>query len=73
MKKLSELEKLKYWLDTEFAILHAMFGVVMWQLTTGWFPHLIFGAYIVWSTFYLVSRIAVIAADDPNYLKIPRK
>lgn len=73
MKKLKEADKLKYWLDVEFTILHIMFGIIMYQLTTGWLPHLFFGFYIFWSLLYLVTRVAVLASDDPDYLKIPRK
>ena len=73
MKKLTELEKLKYWIDVEVTILHIMFGAVMWQLTTGFLPHLILGVYMAYSLLYMVTRVAVIAADDPQYLRAPKK
>lgn len=73
MKKLTDIEKLKYWIDTEVTILHIMFAAVMWQLTTGFLPHLILGIYMAYSAFYMITRIAVIAADDPEYLRVPKK
>lgn len=73
MSKLTELEKLKYWIDSEFTILHIMFAVVMLQLTTGLVWNIILGLYILWSLLYLVVRLAVVAADDPDYLRAPKK
>ena len=71
--KLTELEKLKYWVDAEFTILHIMFAVVMFQLTEGWLWNIGLGLYVVWQFFYLITRLAVIAADDPDYLRVPKK
>ena len=73
MNKLTDLEKLKYWVDTEFTILHIMFAVVMFQLTEGLLWNIGLGLYVLWSVFYLITRLAVIAADDPNYLRVPKK
>ncbi len=71
--KLTELEKLKYWVDAEFTILHIMFAVVMFQLTEGWLWNIGLVIYVVWQFFYLITRLAVIAADDPDYLRVPKK
>lgn len=73
MRKLTELEKMKYWMDAELTILHIMFAVIMWQLTEGWLPHIILGIYIVFSLIYTLVKISYIAADDPDYLKAPKK
>lgn len=73
MKKLTELEKLKYWLDTEFTILHIMFAIVMIQLTEGWLPTLFFVGYIVIALLSMLVRLAYLAADDPDYLRVPKK
>lgn len=73
MKKLTELEKLKYWIDAEFTILHVMFGVVILQLTNGLFWNIAIGIYIVFSLVYILTRLAFIAADDPDYLRVPKK
>lgn len=73
MKKLTEIEKLKYWLDGEITILHIMFAVLLWQLTEGWLPHLFIAGYIVFSSFYAIVRIAVIATQDKDYLRVPKK
>jgi len=73
MKKLTELQKMKYWLDTELTTLHIMFAVVMLQLTEGWLPNLVLGVYIVLSMLYVLVRLSFIAADDPDYLRTPKK
>lgn len=71
--KLTELEKLKYWADGEFSILHVMFAIIMLELTEGWVWNIILGVYIAYSVVYLITRLAVIAADDPDYLRVPKK
>lgn len=73
MNKLTEIEKLKYWLDGEITLLHIMFAVILWQLTEGWWPHLMIALYIFISGIYMVVRLAYIASIDKNYLKIPKK
>ena len=71
MKKLTELDKLKFWIDTEFTIIHIMFCVIMIVLTKGWFWTFFFAGYIGLALFYIIVRLAVIAADDPDYLRSP--
>lgn len=73
MKKLTETDKLKYWIDAEFSILHVMFAVVMLELTEGWVWNIILSLYIIYSVLYILTRIAVIAADDPDYLRAPKR
>ena len=73
MKKLTELQKMKHWLDAEVTMLHVMFAVVMLQLTEGWVNTFILSFYITWCVIYALVRIAYIAADDPDYLKAPKK
>lgn len=73
MNKLTEIEKLKYWLDGELTLLHIMFAVILWQLTEGWLPHLAIGIYIFISAIYMVIRLAYIASVDKDYLRIPKK
>lgn len=73
MSKLTDIQKLKYWVDAEFTILHIMFAVVMFQLTEGWLWNIGLVIYVVWQFFYLITRLAVIAADDPDYLRVPKK
>lgn len=73
MSKLTDIQKLKYWVDAEFTILHIMFAVVMFQLTEGWLWNIGLGLYVVSQFFYLITRLAVIAADDPDYLRVPKK
>lgn len=73
MKKLTETDKLKYWIDAEFSTLHVMFAVVMLELTEGWVWNIILSLYIVYSVLYILTRIAVIAADDPDYLRAPKR
>lgn len=72
MKKLTELELMKYWIDAEFSILHAMFAIIMLQLVEGVFWTVAFWIYLVIQIIYALVRIAVVAANDKNYLKIPQ-
>lgn len=73
MKKLTDLEKLRYWVDSEFTLLHIMFAVVMFQLTEGWVWNIALGLYVLWQFLYILVRLAAIAADDPDYLRVPKK
>lgn len=70
--KLTELDMLKYWIDSEFTILHIMFAVILWQLTEGWLPHILIGIYIFISVMYVIARLAYVASQDPKYLKITK-
>lgn len=71
--KLTDLEMLKHWIDTEFTILHIMFAIIMLQLVTGWFWTMFFICYIFFQVLYAVVRLAVIANQDKDYLKVPKK
>jgi hypothetical protein len=73
MAKLTEIDKLKYWIDTEFTILHIMFAIIMLQLTHGVLPTVIFGVYLFISVVYAFTRMAYVAYFDKNYLRIPKK
>lgn len=72
MKQLTELEKMKYWLDGEITILHAMFGVVGILLVEGW-AEILLGFYIFFCVVYAGARMAVVASQHQGYLKLPRK
>jgi hypothetical protein len=50
-----------------------MFAIVMFQLTEGWVWNILLTAYVIWQVLYLFVRLAVIAADDPDYLKAPKR
>ena len=73
MKKLTEIEKLKYWVDAEFTILHVMFAIIMLQLTSGWFPTVVLAIYLIISILYTLARIAYVASFDKDYLKVPKR
>jgi hypothetical protein len=73
MKKLTEIEKLKYWVDAEFTILHIMFAIIMLQLTSGWLPTTILAIYLIISVMYTIARIAYVTAFDKDYLRVPKK
>lgn len=72
-KKVTEIEKLKYWVDSEFSILHAMFAIVMLQVTHGWLPTLIFTVYLIITVLYTLTRLTYLASIDKDYLRIPKK
>lgn len=71
--KLTEIDKLKYWLDTEITILHIMFAVVVWLLTHNRVAHIALAFYMFFSLIYLLTRGAYLASIDKNYLKIPKQ
>ena len=73
MKKLTDIEMLKYWIDTEFTILHIMFAIIMLQLVEGIGWIIAFYVYIAIQVFYAIVRLAVIASQDKDYLRIPKK
>lgn len=73
MKKLSEIDKLKYWLDIEITILHIMFAVVIWLLTHGGFMHFLLAVYMFISVIYIGTRAVYLASVDRNYLKVPKQ
>ena len=70
--KLTDIQLLKYWLDSEITILHSMFAIIMLQLTHGVLPTILFGLYLVISILYTVSRAVFVATQDKNYLKLPK-
>lgn len=72
-KKLTDIEMLKYWIDTEFTILHIMFAIIMLQLVSGLFWVIVFSVYIAFQVFYAIVRLAVIASQDKDYLRVPKK
>lgn len=73
MKKPDELQMLKVWIDSEFTLLHIMFGIIMLQITEGWLPTLFFLFYIGFSGVYWLTRLAYIAANDKDYLRLTKK
>lgn len=73
MRRLTESQKLKYWMEAEFTVLHIMFAIIMLQLIDGWFWIAVLISYSIYSLLYLFTKLAVIAADDPDYLRVPKK
>lgn len=71
--KLTEGEKLKYWIDAEFSILHVMFAGIMLQLTSDTTARVILWVYMVWSVVYAIVRAAYIAKSDSDFLRVPKK
>ena len=73
MNKLTETDKLKYWLDAEFSITRAMVAIVILLLVDGfWFKAIII-FYIIAALFYAGVRFTYLAGHDPNFLKIPKQ
>lgn len=72
MKKLTEVDKLKYWLDAEISILHIMFVILMMQFHHSIAVSVILWLYLGYSIVYCLSRIAYVAKFDKDYLKIPK-
>lgn len=71
--KLTDIDKLKYWLDAEISIIHAMIAFVLLNIVTnGWYKAAII-IYIAFSILYSTVRIAYISNNDKNYLQVPKK
>lgn len=70
---MTEIEKLKYWLDGEITLLHIMFYVLVWLLTHSLVLHIVLALLIAYSVFYFVARISYLAQNDKDYLKLPRE
>lgn len=73
MSKLSESEKLKFWIDAEFSLLHIMFAVIAFMITTSVIFKIVLVLYMIWSFIYMLSRIAKVGVDDPDYLRLTRR
>lgn len=73
MSKLTETDKLKYWLDSEISILHLMFAVVVWLLTHNFVAHLLLAFYMIYTMVYIFVRLAYLASIDKDYLRVPKK
>lgn len=71
--KLTELEKLKLWLDAEISLMHIMFAILAFMIVTSAVLKVLIVLYIIWSFIYMIVRLAAVAVDDPNFLRIPRR
>lgn len=58
----------KYWIDTEFTIIHIFFAIVLGVLIGGWF-WVVSAIYIILSFKYLFKRLNALPRD---YLKVKR-
>lgn len=73
MSKLTESEKMKFWIDAEFSLLHIMFAVIAFMITASVFFKIVLVIYMLWSFVYMISRVAKVGADDPDYLRLTRR
>ena len=73
MQKLTEIEKLKYWLDSEITITRAMLAFILMQIVTATWQDIVLGIYVVYNMLYAIVRIAYIYSEDRDYLKVPKK
>lgn len=72
MRKLSEVELLKYWLDSEITIIHAMLAGLAIMITDRWWVDMLLGFYIIFSIVYAAVRAAIVNAQQKDYLKVPK-
>lgn len=73
MKKLTEIEKLKFWLDAEISLMHIMFAILGFMIVSSVALKVFLVLYMVWSFVYMIVRLAAVSADDPDFLRIPRR
>lgn len=66
MLKLTELDKLKYWMDAEVTILHIQWAILLGVMAGGWVWWFV-GVYIFISLIYVAKRTIVLPRD---YLKV---
>lgn len=69
--KVTEIDKLKYWIDAEISFLHILFAIIMLQLTEGLLPTILLSVYITYHIIYAFARIIFVASVDKDYLKLP--
>lgn len=70
-KKFTEDQKLRFWMDGEFAIVHAMFAFVAILIVENLFGEILLWLYLIYSLIYAAVRFAVVADQDPKYLRVP--
>ena len=68
--KLTDIEKLKYWLDAEISLINVKIAVVLWFVTHNFLFHVILALYITGSLIYALSRVAYLSKHDKDYLKL---
>lgn len=73
MRKLSEIETLKYWIDAEFTIIHAMFGFIALLLLESTWQEVLAVLYIIGCIAYAMIRLAIVVTQDREYLKVPKQ
>lgn len=71
MKKLSEIELLKYWLDAEISFIHAMIAFIAILLTTETWQHVLLWVYIAYCLLYSLVRMGIVFTRDKDYLILP--
>jgi hypothetical protein len=73
VKKLTEIEKLKYWLDAEITFMHAMLAFILYQIVTARWQHILLIIYIILTLLYATVRVVYVSGHDKDYLKVPKK
>ena len=68
--KLSDIDKLKYWLDTEISLINVKIALVLWFVTHNFFAHVVIALYITGSLIYALSRAVYLSKVDKDYLKL---
>lgn len=71
--KLKEADKLKFWLDAEFATLKAFIGAVLYNQVTAAWQQVAILVYVVVCLIYATIRLSYVASHDKDYLRIPKR
>lgn len=69
---LNEIEKLKFYMSSAFAVIRAMIiGVAILIVQPLW-ADIILGTYLLYTLAYAAVRISLVVSQDSEYLKIPK-
>lgn len=73
MSRLTETDKLKYWLDAEMTYMHFLAALILYQLVTAQWQRYGLIVYMFFSVLYAVIRMAYVSKHDADYLKVPKR
>jgi len=73
MSRTTEIDKLKYWLDGEISILHAMLAFIAMLLLDNAISDVVFSIYIGYSVLYALVRFSFVYSKEKDYLSVFKK
>lgn len=71
--KVKETDKLKYFIDAEFATIKMILGVILYNQVTADWQKIAIIFYVVVCFIYATMRLSYLAAHDKEYLRVPKR